>query len=215
MHHQRLHQHLAFESRFASLIGFKSWASNTPCPSCNIRKEALFDFSECHFGSLLASWVEFSSDKWHEEIDAHLIKVTLNTAAMYEQLKTAICLMYFDKRPFPGRLVTKRSDRFGFEIHDRLHPSGAVDELSSFDEIRHFPADVFFYRSKGSHINFVTPLITHDSLHVGITGLGMEHMCYDTLHTMDLGVTQIIAGFALHYLVGDAADVFNTGSVFK
>ena len=43
-------------------------------------------------------------------------------------------------------------------------------------------------------------------------GLGISHLCFDVLHTLDLGVVQHLVGTIMMRLIEDAADVLATGS---
>ena len=85
-----------------------------------------------------------------------------------------------------------------------------MDCLGQLEKIKVFPAIAYFFRSETSHLNGVTPLI-ESAVEKGILGVGMHSLSYDVLHTLDLGVTQVIIGAALMLLISSPLDLFRTG----
>ena len=128
-----------------------------------------------------------------------------------QRLLAAIQLRDAFRRPFPGRLVGQAAPLYNLRVNDRLLAAGAVTYLHQLETLDKFPCWVMFYRSEGSETNYPPPFISVPGLvDDGIFGLRKEHVQYDLLHTLDLGVAAVMAGTILHEFL-KPADVLRTG----
>ena len=174
----------------------------------------MYNVLGCSALGLCESWKPLDESQWLAEVNKQLIKVRLETVEDYQVLKEAIQLRRYKKRPIAGRLVTKnfKTDSFELKPYDRLHFGGPIQALDDFDHLAAFPCTVYFFRVLHHELNFICPFWDVVGLQEGIVGLGISHLCFDVLHTLDLGVVQHFVGTVMMRLIDDAADVLATVS---
>ena len=68
-----------------------------------------------------------------------------------------------------------------------------------------------FLRTENSHLNNLCPFWSLPGIQVGILGVTPANIALDTLHTVDLGVTQHYIGHTLNLIMLCDADVLRTG----
>lgn len=141
-----LHPTLDRMFRFAHLFGFKTWSAALPCPRCTVANGKMFSFGGCSFAGLNPEWGDYDPAGWATEARSRLLKVVVSNNAEYCSLSQGLKLQYHQKKPYPGRLVSKRFIFKGVEFvpGDKLHHGGCIHKLSDFDNLNTFPCDLFF-----------------------------------------------------------------------
>ena len=197
--------------RFAALFGFKTWSASTPCPRCRVSNKDMYNFDNVSLAGL--GWTDFDAAAWRAEVQGQLKKCVLTSDADLRLLLDGVQMKFCVKKPFPGRVVTQDFVFRGTEINnlDKLQVGGSVSDLGGLDKITNFPAEVYFFRRLGSHCNKVTPFWELPGFQGGILGLSIEHIEFDVLHTLDLGVVQSYIGLVVQSIVDDARDLLHAG----
>ena len=174
--------------RFASLLGYKSWAAKLPCIRCNATHRNLHNYDACSIAFHNPAWGNFDDEDWQTEILGHLRKIVLHSADEYKTFKDEVSLAYFHKKPFASRLVTLNGPRLN--LHDKFLVGGSLGTIAEFDTLSSWPATLLIYRTKTSRLNFPCPFWEIPGVQPGVFGPNASHLSFDVLHTLDLGVTQ-------------------------
>ena len=169
-------------SEFAVTLGFKNWASvEYPCMYCHCSQENRYDYSKL---SALCEdqWQEVTQDDIEQACRVCEIRVTLRTKADHTLVRSAL---RFDKRKkgWQGRVVTKPLETLGLAPGDRLEPCKELPDVALFDRLDSFPVDVLFWRvPQETRVRHRNPLMWPE------TGITMDALAIDLLHTLHLGV---------------------------
>lgn len=173
---------------FTSCLGFRNWSNlRNPCFLCGCSRDSMFDFPE-----------EMTDCVWPvRDAEAYRIMVQRSTKRIRVPSRAVLDLI-LDKCEWdpgvPGLALIEDIEEMGLKRGWRLMENGAITDLHDFSRLR-FPATLsFFDAANVMGLNFVAPIFS-------VVGFTIEHLCLDSMHVIDLGVSQHLVGTILRTLV--------------
>jgi len=166
------------------------------CMECHSRSATLHD-RVAEVSLKTQPWVKRTQDSYLEELNTHLIRVTIVDASACRRLVDA--LAWQNKYPWGRRVVGTKGTEWGLLVLDKLCVSDDIRNPHELQYDTKLPVRLVFCRPRAeSGIAGVSLLFNIPGVHsFGIDHFEVRYFCECTLHTLDLGVASRFCGTAM------------------
>ena len=187
---------------FSKTMAIPTWQSLTnPCFACWATKDELYSVGDL---SALQSPQERKDANHYDAACANCERQVLVGDVHTHAL--IVSRLIYDKRDAgnQGRVLSAPLPQLGLVAGDRLEPSDVVPDVGAFEGLAsRLPVTVTFWRRQNN-----TAAVHRNPLFNARTGLSVQNLAIDVLHTLHLGVFKSYCTTALWSLI--QADAWNT-----
>lgn len=175
---------------FLQVFGLRYWSHKThPCPLCRIRNA---EFNELIVNDLTLDELPFepyTTNDYLRDLASAIKVITIPSASM----RTKVYQVLGYRKKFRGRVVLQDIPELGLRKHSRLMPTATLPDVSKFEFLEPPFSTSWWVMSPE------TGRLLHDNPLMEVSGVTLEALSLDLMHTWHLGPVQILVSLALNF----------------